>query len=238
MRVCDRVGMRRPVLLLAAVLALLAPSAALAGRGERPDLSPTAGDQALAKRLGLHVTDLSRSIRWRRHPNPWFLDYDCSGAPDESGIVMTGEWSLPLYGGSFVVNSTVHVLQSQDHAVAESRLWTRPAALACLVIRPSLPILGGYHPKIVSRQRLPLEKAHLAPRLRAYRQIMRYASPRDTFYEFEDFVLAGDGRVNIFLQMMQTTRTRSPGDVKQVSENMLDTLALLVDRLQRTLRSS
>jgi hypothetical protein len=28
---------------------------------------------------------------------------------------MTGEWSLPLYGGSFIVNSTVHVLQSHDH---------------------------------------------------------------------------------------------------------------------------
>jgi hypothetical protein len=61
--------MRRNALLLAAVLALLAPSAARAGRGERPDLSPIAADQVLAKRLGLHVGDLSRSIRWRRHPN-------------------------------------------------------------------------------------------------------------------------------------------------------------------------
>jgi hypothetical protein len=90
----------------------------------------------------------------------------------------------------------------------------------------------------LDRPRPPVPRSrHLAARLRAYRQIVRYASPHDTFYEFDDFVLAGDGRVNVFLQMAQTTRTRSPTDARQVSENMLDTLGLLVDRLQRSMRS-
>jgi hypothetical protein len=228
----------RRVAFVVLLLSLIATEAARADYGMRPGKLSSPADEALARRIVIRAADLAPKHAWRRFSNPWFLDYDCIGAPNERTLVMKGEASSPLVASGIAVTTTAHVLSSADAGQVEWKGWAQRSVFNCFPRLRGAWMVDGMTSRAVARQVLPIDRAKLVARAHAFRVIARITSRRGAqYYWFQDFVEVGDGRINAFLQVLQVRRTRSAAEVVSVSKFTLMLAVELILRIQHELRS-